>query len=32
VLYVGLLAMFKVSPEDQIVLDALRKRLKRRKK
>jgi O-antigen/teichoic acid export membrane protein len=31
-LYVGLLAMFKVSPEDQIVLDALRKRLKRRKK
>lgn len=32
VLYVGLLAIFKVSPEDQIVLDALRKRLKRRKK
>jgi O-antigen/teichoic acid export membrane protein len=31
VLYVGLLALFKVSPEDQIVLDALRKRLKRGK-
>ena len=31
-LYVGLLAILKVSPEDQIVLDALRRRLKRGKK
>lgn len=31
-LYVGLLAIFKVSPEDKVVLDALRRRLKRGKK
>ena len=32
VLYVGLLAILRVSPEDQIVLDALRRKLKRGKK
>ena len=31
-LYVGLLSILKVSPEDQVVLDALRKKLKRGKK
>jgi O-antigen/teichoic acid export membrane protein len=31
-LYVGLLYILKVSPEDQVVLDALRKKLKRGKK
>jgi O-antigen/teichoic acid export membrane protein len=31
-LYVGLLAILRVSPEDQIVLDALRRKLKRGKK
>ncbi|HWZ17308.1 MAG TPA: polysaccharide biosynthesis C-terminal domain-containing protein, partial [Ktedonobacteraceae bacterium] len=32
VLYVGLLAIFRISPEDQIVLDALRRKLRRGKK
>ena len=32
VLYVGLIALFRISPEDQIVLDALRRKLKRGKK
>ena len=32
VLYVGLLALFRISPEDQIVLDTLRRKLKRGKK
>jgi O-antigen/teichoic acid export membrane protein len=31
-LYIGLLAVFRISPEDQIVLDALRRKLKRGKK
>jgi hypothetical protein len=31
-LYAGLLAVFKLSPEDQIVVDALRRKLKREKK
>src|SRR6266566_1136462 len=31
-LYVGLLAILRISPEDQIVLDALRRKLKRGKK
>jgi hypothetical protein len=29
---VGLLAIFRISPEDQIVLDALRRKLRRGKK
>jgi O-antigen/teichoic acid export membrane protein len=32
VLYLGLLAIFRISPEDQIVLDALRRKLRRGKK
>ncbi len=31
-MYIGLLALFKTAPEDKIVLDALRKKLKRGKK
>jgi O-antigen/teichoic acid export membrane protein len=32
VLYIGLLLLFKVSPEDEIVLDALRRKFRRNKK